>query len=74
VWEAVRREWRGPADVAEAARNARKLARETEGAQLDAEEIEAELTNPQQRKFTSKVPLNQLIEVLDVLWQGEGTL
>lgn len=74
VWEAVRREWRGPADAAETARSARKIQREAEGAQLGSEEIEGQLTDPRHSKFSRKVPLNELIEVLDVLWQSEDTL
>ena len=47
---------------------------DAEGAQLGLDEIEAELTDVQNPTFTQKVPLNHLIEVLDVLWQNEGTL
>jgi len=47
---------------------------EAEGAQLGSEEIEGQLTDPRHSKFSRKVPLNELIEVLDVLWQSEDTL
>jgi len=50
------------------------LLAEAEGKLLDCSEIETQLSDPQSRRFSQKVPLSQLIEVLDVLWQNEGTL
>ena len=46
----------------------------TDGRPVDEDRIQAELTDPQSRPFSQRVPLTQLIEVLDVLWQAEGTL
>ena len=46
----------------------------TEGRCLKPEEIERQLNNPQTRNLSQRVPLTDLIQVLDVVWQGEGTL
>ena len=52
----------------------RRSERDSDGRLVDEDRIQAELTDPQSRPFSQRLPLTQLIEVLDVLWQAEGTL
>mmetsp|Transcript_45886 Transcript_45886/g.109515 ORF Transcript_45886/g.109515 Transcript_45886/m.109515 type:complete len:203 (+) Transcript_45886:167-775(+) len=67
VWEAVRREWRGGPDAKKAARQ--KLAAGRDEA-LSVEEIEQELDDSDSERFSQHIPLTDLVEVLDEVWQS----
>jgi len=71
VWEAIRGEWRGTAaQVAEARARVKARGREP----LDTDEMENQLEDSDVEAFSQPVPLPELVEVLDELWQGERTL